>query len=184
MENKIKKIFITAGKGRNGKDTVCLFIKEICEEKGLKVINLAYGSYIKEYTKKITGWDGSEETKEQVRSILQQIGTEVIRDQIDENFFIKRIIDDIRVYSYFFDVITISDARLESEIEIPKKELNNIVSVHVERTNFETNLTSNEQKHRTETGLDNYNLYDYNILNSSTLEHLKNEVRKMVEGEL
>ena len=49
MENKLKKIFIVSGKARHGKDTTCSFIKELCEEKGLKVINLAYGNYIKEY---------------------------------------------------------------------------------------------------------------------------------------
>ena len=46
MENKLKKIFIVSGKARHGKDTTCSFIKELCEEKGLKVMNLAYGNYI------------------------------------------------------------------------------------------------------------------------------------------
>lgn len=182
METKLKKIFIISGKARNGKDTICKFIKEVCEAKGLKVINLAYGNYIKEYVKKISDWDGSEETKESVRPLLQMLGTEVVRDNIDNDFFVKRLMDDIKVYSYFFDIVTISDARLENEIELPKQNFNNIISINVRRTNFETNLTLNEQNHRTEIGLDNYNDYDYRVLNDGTLEQLKEKVTKIVEG--
>ena len=45
-------IYIVCGKARHGKDTVAGMIREICEEKGLKTINLQYSSYIKEYAKK------------------------------------------------------------------------------------------------------------------------------------
>lgn len=184
MENKLKKIFIVAGKGRHGKDTTCNFIKEICDEKNLLTVNLAYGSYIKEYAKKITGWDGSEDTKESVRSILQQIGTEVVRDNIDEQFFIKRLMNDIKVYSYFFDVITISDARMIDEIEVIKQNFANVISINVKRPNFETNLSLKEQQHRTEIGLDNYDTYDYKLLNDSSLEDLKEKVREILGSEL
>ena len=71
------KIFVISGKARHGKDTVALDIKEIYEKKGLRVINLAYGSYIKEYAKKISDWDGKEESKP--RELLQELGTDVIR---------------------------------------------------------------------------------------------------------
>lgn len=184
MENKLKKIFIVSGKARHGKDTTCAYIKEICESNNLKVINLSFGSYIKEYVKKITGWDGSEDTKETVRTMLQQVGTEVIRDNIDENFFVKRLMDDIKVYSYFFDIITVSDARLVNEIEIPKSNFSNVISINVIRTNFESNLSLTEQKHRTETGLDNYSNYDYQIINDGTLEELKQKIEKTIEGEI
>ena len=53
METKLKKIFIVSGKARHGKDTTCSFIKDVCEKRNLKVINLSFGSYIKEYVKKI-----------------------------------------------------------------------------------------------------------------------------------
>ena len=79
------KIYVISGKARHGKDTVALDIKEIYEDKGLKVINLAYGSYIKEYAKKISNWNGSEESKP--RELLQELGTDVIRKKIDNDFF-------------------------------------------------------------------------------------------------
>ena len=96
--------FIICGKARNGKDTIGGFIKEYYENHNKKTINLQYSSYIKEYAKVISNWDGSEETKESVRSILQLVGTEIVRDNIDEDFFVKRLCDDIKVYSYFYDI--------------------------------------------------------------------------------
>ena len=68
IRRDIMKIYVISGKARHGKDTVALDIKEVYEKKGLKVINLAYGSYIKEYAKRISNWDGSEETKPRERT--------------------------------------------------------------------------------------------------------------------
>ena len=130
-------IYVICGKARHGKDTTALAIKEAYKDK--KVINLSYGSYIKEYAKKISDWDGNDETKP--RELLQHLGTEVIRNQIDKEFFVKRLCDDIRVYSYYFDVITISDARFPNEIITPKKLFDNVVTIKVTRSNFETNLS-------------------------------------------
>ena len=179
MENKLKKIFIVSGKARHGKDTTCSFIKELCEEKGLKVINLAYGNYIKEYVKKITDWDGSEETKP--RTLLQQLGTEVIRYQIDNEFFIKRIIDDIKVLSYFCDIITISDARLPEELDLVTKAYDNSVKIKIERPSLESELTSKEQHHATEIGLNNYTNYDYIIQNDGSIEDLKEKANSLIK---
>lgn len=171
------KIFIIAGKARHGKDTIASIIKDIYKDK--KVINLSYGSYIKEYAKKISDWDGSEETKP--RQLLQTLGTEVIRKNIDEDFFIKRLCDDIRVYSYYFDIITISDARFPKEIETPKKLFENVYTIKVIRPNFETPLTDKQQSHSTETALDNYDNYDYIIENDSTVDILKEKVEQILK---
>lgn len=172
------KIYVISGKARHGKDTVALDIKEIYEDKGLKVINLAYGSYIKEYAKKISNWNGDEETKP--RELLQELGTEVIRQKIDKDFFVKRICEDILVYSYYFDIITISDARFPDEIEWPKSRFENVISIKVVRDGYDTVLSKKEQKHLTEVALDEYNNYDYVIHNDGTLDDLKDKVLEVV----
>lgn len=171
-------IYVISGKARHGKDTVAMDIKEVYEGKGLKVINLAYGSYIKEYAKKISDWDGNEETKP--RELLQELGTEVIRKQIDNDFFVKRICEDILVYSHYFDVITISDARFPNELEWPKKKFDNVVNVRVIREGYDSVLSEKEQKHLTEVALDGYNNYDYVIYNDGTLDDLKDKVSDLV----
>ena len=171
------KIYVICGKARHGKDTTALAIKKAYKDK--KVINLSYGSYIKEFAKNISDWDGRDETKPRV--LLQQLGTEVIRNKIDKNFFIKRLCNDIRVYSYYFDVITISDARFPDEIITPKKLFDNVITIKVVRSNFDTNLTLEEQKHSTETALDEFDDYDYVIENNDTIEELDKKVLKIVK---
>ncbi|MBR3229934.1 MAG: hypothetical protein IKF91_03810 [Bacilli bacterium] len=171
------KIYVICGKARHGKDTTALAIKKAYKDK--KVINLSYGSYIKEFAKNISDWDGSEETKP--RELLQHLGTEVIRNNIDKDFFIKRLCNDIRVYSYYFDVITISDARFPDEIITPKKLFDNVITIKVVRSNFDTNLTLEEQKHSTETALDEFDDYDYVIENNGTIDELDKKVLKIVK---
>ncbi len=183
MELKETKpiIYLISGKARYGKDTTANFIKEYYESKGKKIINLQFSSYIKEYAKKITGWDGSEETKP--RELLQILGTEVIRSKIDQEFFIKKIIDDIKVYSYFFDVITISDVRAKQEIINVTNSFNKVISININRPNFDNGLSEEQKKHFTEIDLDDYNKFDYKITNDGDLDTLKSKIYQMV-GEI
>lgn len=171
------KIIIISGKARAGKDTTANMLKEICIDK--KIINLQYSSYIKEYAKKISNWDGREETKP--RELLQQLGTDIIRKRIDDEFFIKKIIDDIKVYSFFFDVITISDARFKKEIDNIRNVFDNVVTVRIVRPNFDNGLTEEQKKHPTEVDLDDYDKFDYDLINDGTLEDLKVKVERLVE---
>ena len=175
MENKNPKIIILSGKARAGKDTTMNFLNEIYSN----IIQLQYGSYIKEYAKKISNWDGSEETKP--RELLQQLGTNIIRENIDNKFFIKKMIDDIKVYSYFFDTIVISDARFKIEIDDIKNTFNNVIAVRIERPNFDNGLTLEQKKHPSEIDLDDYNKFNYKLINDGTLEDLKKKVEKLVE---
>ena len=171
------KIYVICGKARHGKDTTALAIKKAYGDK--KVINLSYGSYIKEFAKNISDWDGRDETKP--RELLQHLGTEVIRNNIDKDFFIKRLCNDIRVYSYYFDVITISDARFPDEIITPKKLFDDVITIKVVRSNFDTNLTLEEQKHSTETALDGFDDYDYIVENNGTIDELEEKILKIVK---
>ena len=183
MELKQTKpiIYLISGKARYGKDTTANFIKEIYESAGKKVINLQFSSYIKEYAKKISGWDGKEETKP--RELLQILGTDIIRRKIDEEFFIKKIIDDIKVYSFFFDIITISDVRAKKEIINVSEAFEKVVSININRPNFDNGLTEEQKKHFTEIDLDDFNEFSYILLNDKDLGTLKNKIKEMV-GEI
>ncbi len=182
IRNDEAKVYIFAGVARSGKDTSADYMKELLEKEGRKVIKLQFSSYIKMYAKEITSWDGSEETKP--RELLQTIGTDIIRNKIDYYFFIKRIIDDIKVYSYFFDTILISDARLKEEITTIKENFKYVKSIFVDRPSFDNNLTDEEKEHITETGLEGYNDYDYTLINDSTIDALKEKVNKIVKEEM
>lgn len=179
MNTKNPKIIILAGKARAGKDTFASFIKDYAQKNNLKYANLQFSYYIKMYAKILSDWDGSEETKP--RTLLQQLGTEVIRYQIDNEFFIKRIIDDIKVLSYFCDIITISDARLPEELDLVTKAYDNSVKIKIERPSLESELTSKEQHHATEIGLNNYTNYDYIIQNDGSIEDLKEKAHNLIK---
>ena len=171
------KIYIIGGKARHGKDTTALAIKKAYGDK--KVINLSYGSYLKEYAKKISDWDGADETKP--RELLQHLGTEIIRKKIDKDFFINRLCEDIKVYSYYFDIVTISDARFPDEILTPRKLFDDVIAIKVVRNNFDNGLNVNEQTHSTEVALDNFNDYDFVIENDGSIEELEDKVKNMVK---
>ena len=84
------------------------------------------------------------------------------------------------VYSYYCDVITISDARLPEEINSIYNSFKNVVRVNVTRPGFNNNLNAKEKKHLTETALDDYHDYDYEIVNDGTIEELNEKIIKMV----
>ena len=169
------KIYLLSGKARNGKDTIAGYLKEFYEKDGKKVIFSRAGKYIKFYAMEMTDWDGNEDTKP--RTLLQELGTDVIRNKLNKSeMFIDRQIDDIEIYSYFYDI------RLPREIDSIKEKFDNVVTIKVERINFETNLSGKEQKHSTETAMDNYIDFDYVIIND-TLEKLKEDVYKIYKEE-
>lgn len=168
------RIYIVAGKARSGKSTACEIIKDIYQNK--KVLNLMYSEYLKNYAKKIMGWDGDERTKP--RTFLQQLGDHV-RKEMGDNFFINRLIEDVSIYKNYFDVFTISDARFPNEIECLKEKYD-VVTIYIEHA--ESNeLSKIEQAHITETALDNYTNFDYKIKNDGTIEELKEKLYKIIE---
>ena len=180
MELKKKNpiIFIVSGKANSGKDTTCELINNFIRLRELKSINLQFSSYIKMYASNISGWDGSEDSKP--RTLLQQLGTDIIRKNIDNDFFINRIIGDIKVYSYYFDVITISDARFPEELDSISNNFENVIKINIVRPNFENNLDNTERKDKTEVALDNYNNYDYVLVNDGTIEDLNIKIENMI----
>lgn len=176
--NRNPKIFVLSGKARSGKNLVADLIEEHYKDK--KCIQLSYAYYLKQYVKKISNWDGSEETKP--RKLLQELGIELIKKQIDDSLLIRRVCEDIKVYSYFFDIIIITDARLIDEVEIITKTFDNVTTIRINRDNFDNNLTSDEKSHLTEVALDNYNNFDYKINNSKTIENDLNKILKEIEN--
>ena len=172
--NKKPTIYLLSGKARNGKDTIAGFLKKFYEADGKKVIYSRAGKYIKYYAIEMTGWDGSEETKP--RDLLQELGTEVIRNKLNKKeMFIQRQLDDIEIYSYFYDAIIVPDIRLPREIDSVKEKFDNVVTIEVNRINFDSSLTGNQKKHITETAMDNYKDFDY-IVTNDTLEKLEEDI--------
>jgi len=173
------KIFILSGIARSGKNEVAKMIENYYKDK--KSITISFGYYIKDYAKRVSDWDGNEETKP--RDLLQQLGIELIKNKIDDKLFINRIIEDIEVFSYFYDIIIISDVRLIDEVEALKQKYSDSVSIRVIRDNFDNKLTDSQKNHLTETNLDNYTNFDY-IIKNENYEKLNRDVEDILESVL
>lgn len=164
-------LIILSGKAGSGKDTVASMLKSKLTGR---TILLSYAHYLKMYAKNVVGWDGSEDTKP--RTFLQDVGDLV--KEIDHNFLINRVIEDIEVYKHYFDNIIITDARFQDEIELPKQKYHGIV---IRINGNYNNLDEIQRRHNTETSLDNYNNYDYIIFNNGTIKELENKVEVVME---
>lgn len=160
------KIFVISGKARSGKNQISKIIEEFYSNK--KTITISFGHYIKDYAKRVSDWDGSEESKP--RELLQQLGIELIKNKINDKLFINRILEDIEIFSYFYDIIIVNDARLVEEVETLKEKYPCSISIRVIRNAFNNKLTEEQKNHLTEVNLDNYNNFDYIVDNNEDLE--------------
>lgn len=172
-------IYLIAGRGRSGKNTFGSYLESELEKRGRKVCTIEIMRTLKGYCKDYFGWDGSDETKP--RDLLQKLGTEIIREELNMPLFhINRLLLDIEVLSHFFDDFIVPDIRFPLEIEEIKK-IKGAISIHMIRNNIEisSDLTEEQKSHITETALNNFHDYDYEIVNES-LEQLKKEAEQIV----
>lgn len=169
-------IYLISGKARHGKTSTANYIRDYFSSVGLKSVVTSYAKYIKMFAMELTDWNGSDDDKP--RELLQTLGCEVIREKLGkEDFFIKRLDDDIDVYSEFVSNVIIDDARLPIEIDYFKNKYPmQVKSIKVIRPNFENNLTNKEQNHSTELALDEYSGFDYIIYNDGTLDDIKDKI--------
>lgn len=171
------EIFLISGKARHGKDTIAQMILE--ETNGVVI---PFAKTIKQYAKDYMGWDGTEETKP--REFLQVIGTEVIREELnDPDFHARRVCEDIDVLKRFFDTFVIPDCRYPNELEYVKNHFyetgDAIVSIRVDRPNFDNGLTEEQKNHKSEISMDRYTDFDFNFVNNG-LDNLKEQVLDML----
>ena len=179
FSNRHPQIILIAGKARSGKSTLAENIKELLEKEGKEVILSPYTKYLKQYIEEITGETITESNKP--RDLLQKISSELIKKELGyNNLFIERQIEDINIYSYFKDCIIIPDVRFKKEVDTIKEKFQNVISIKIERKNFQTDLTIEQQKDITETSLDNDKDFDY-IIENDTNTDLKEVAKKIIE---
>ncbi len=171
------QIILIGGKARSGKDTLADYLVCDLEKENKKPCKMQVAQYIKYYAMKYFGWDGKEESKP--RTLLNKIGTDIIRDKIDECFHINRLIEDINVLSYFFDTFVVSDIRFPIEIEKIRENFDNVTVIKIIRESDE--LNEQEKSHKVETSLDNFDSFDYVINNDKDLESLKREAEVILK---
>ena len=173
LKRKVR-IIILSGKARSGKDIVADMIVDYYKNK--KVKKLSYAFYLKNYVRNISNWNND---LDKPRELLQTIGIDLIKNKIDNKLLINRVIEDIKVYSYFYDIMVITDARLIDEIEDIKNNFNDVITIRINR-DIDNKLKENEKNHITETNLDNYK-FDY-VIDNNDCKILEKRVNEVLEG--
>lgn len=82
------------------------------------------------------------------------------------------------MYSYFYDLIIISDARFEREIKCIKDNFKNVYTINI--SGRDNNLSEVQKKHITEISLDNYDEYDYKIKNDENVKEKIEDILKEI----
>lgn len=171
-------IILIAGRAGSGKSTLASYFKDEYELKNKLVIISPYTKYLKSYIEEITSKKITDDNKP--RDLLQQLSSKIIKGQLNKpNFLVDRQIEDIEIYSYFADVILVPDVRFPREIEIIKERFHNVISIGITRKDYISTLTKEQLKDITETALDNYHDYDFEIENKSGI-NLHGFVKKMI----
>ena len=169
------KIVLIGGKARTGKDTAADFLTDILKKENINPCRVQVAQYPKYYAMKYFGWDGSEDTKP--RDLLNKLSTEIIREKIDPEFHVKRLIEDIKILSYFYDYFIVSDIRFPIEIEKIKENFDDVTTIKMIRESDE--LDSSQKAHVSENALDDYEGFDFVIDNNKTLDDLKNKIEEI-----
>ena len=171
------RIFLVGGKAGSGKGEVAKLIKEYYIYKLESCIITEYSKPLKNFAVEATDWDGNSNTKP--RAYLQELGDKI--RELDDKFFINQMIQNLKVYEMLTDNVVISDVRYPNEIEDIKLNYDEVYSIYVENQFGQSKLSVEEQSHISETALENYEEFDYMVVND-TMDSLKNKVFKILEG--
>lgn len=171
------KIIAVSGKAQHGKDSTCGFMQDFLELEGKKVLIAHYGDLVKYICKTFFDWNG--EKDEAGRTLLQRVGTDVIRAQ-EPDYWVGFVETILRMFLNEWDYVLIPDCRFPNEIEYLKNRGFDVTHIRVVRENFESPLTEEQQKHISETALDDCDP-DIRLINRGTLEDLREAVEVIVD---
>lgn len=171
------KVICISGKAQHGKDTTAAILKELLEGNGKRVMIAHFADLLKYICKTYFGWDGKK--GERGRHILQYVGTDVIRAR-SPDYWADFIVNFLSMFQDEWDYVLLPDCRFPNEYELFKHSGLDTVLVRVERPNFVSPLTPEQQAHKSETALDGYK-FDYIIQNDRGLDELRDCVKALID---
>lgn len=173
----MSKIILISGKAQHGKTEVAKILRSFLEHRKFRVTLIPFASYLKFVCKEHYNWD--EKKDEEGRSILQYVGTDVIRKKRPD-FWVNVVMHFIDAFEDEFDYFIIDDVRFINEIDFTEDSRFDSISIRVERLNFENSLTEEQRLHESETGLDNYKNFDCHIKSESGRDNLEQQIIKKI----
>lgn len=172
------RVILISGKAQNGKDTTASMMKAELESSGSRVLLVHYADLLKYICRSFFGWDG--EKDDYGRSLLQRVGTDVIRAK-DPDYWVRFIAQILTLFQSEWDYVLIPDCRFPNEIDFLTDAGFDVLHLRVVRKQFTSPLSAEQQKHPSETALDRRRPDAY-IHNCGSLEELYGEVRSIVDA--
>jgi deoxyadenosine/deoxycytidine kinase len=174
------KIFVIGGCAGSGKSTFGNLLKEELKDYGYKPCVMQITSPLYSYAENYFNYDPNKDPKP--REFLQKMGIEIIKEKLGKkDFLLNRLYEDIEILSTFFDVFIITDARLINEFLSIKAKYNDVVTIKLNRRDYNNNLNDEEKNHITEKEISMYNDFDY-IIENRGLDSLKEETLEIVHN--
>lgn len=170
-------ILCVSGKAQHGKDTSATIIYDKIVAAGKKALIIHNADLLKFMCKQFFGWNG--EKDEYGRHLLQYVGTDIIRKK-EPDFWVQFIKKISELFNSEWDYMIIPDCRFPNEIECLKDSDNIVKHIRVVRDGFKSPLTEEQQKHPSETALDNV-VPDYCVYNNGTLDELKAQLYNILD---
>ena len=172
------KIITISGHAQNGKDFCANLIKQKLESRGNKVLITHYADLLKYICKTFFNWDGRKKTEG--RTLLQYVGTDVIRHK-NQDYWVNFLIGIFNLFPDEWDYVIIPDTRFPNELHKWKESGFDSVYVRVQRENFASPLTAEQQQHRSEIALDD-EVPDWLLINDGTLEDLGRKIENICDN--
>jgi len=173
-----------SGKMRSGKSTVAEMIQlmangnyKICSfaDKIKAMVSIATGVDYDEIDDKKNDYLPVEFQYKEIktyRHLLQKFGTDAVRNNLGENFWINCLFIDLD----YTDVI-VPDVRFLNEAEAIKKRDGLLIKVVNEHADT---LTLTENKHISETEMDKYEDFDIVVENNSSIDELLKQIENII----
>lgn len=170
------QIILISGRARSGKDVTAKIIKEYLLGAGKRVLVIHYADFLKEFCRVNYGYRGIKDEVD--RYILQHVGTDIVRKN-NPDAWVNIMVELLKGVKAEFDFVLIPDVRFENEIDIMKKNFDDVFCLDIVRNNFDNGLTISQKLHPSEMGLPEYD-FDKVIYNDGDLSDLKKSVIDVV----
>lgn len=181
----LNRIYMLHAHAQSGKDTCAAIMKEEYEKRGKRVIVIAFADYVRWSLEKYYGV--KDYKTPEGRTLIQHFATDLVRKN-DPTFWGRTVADLLYAIEDDFDYAIIPDWRFENEysVMISRFAPHIVVPVLIERPNNELtdNMTEEQRRHQSESELDNWKFFDYNIVNEyGKLDDTKHQLLRMIETE-
>jgi len=170
-------IIPVSGHAGVGKDTFAKILKEELEGLGKRTQILHYAWLLKRLCKELYDWDG--EKDETGRTILQHVGTDVVRQKRPE-YWAGFLVGLVSLFQEEWDCVIIPDTRFPNEVECwdMLRPVPEVYHIRVERRKnpIWDSMTDEQRQHPSAISLDEYPA-DYIVRNNYSLDTLRFEAQ-------